>query len=149
MVALGIMAALAALAGCGPSGPSERELRAALIAQVRDDDAFYNQRMDRWGRPKPEIDGSSFSMVRSYRESAVKPSELGIRKTGGRTTTYEADVPRIIQTYIKTGLTEEECLAASPRELEPQRVTDKYEYEMVRRAWHRANPLGMGGGLGL
>jgi hypothetical protein len=139
---------LAAIAGCSVSGPGEQELRAALVEQIHKDDTEYNQRVDRWAPPKPEIDGSSFSMTRMHRKLAVSPAQLEIRKTGGHTTVYEAEVPRIIQTWIKTGLSEEECLAAPERRLEPQRVVTKYEYDVVRRQWHEAMLGGPGGLLG-
>ncbi|UCH36521.1 MAG: hypothetical protein JSV65_09255 [Armatimonadota bacterium] len=141
--------ALAGIAGCGPSGPTEQELRAALVEEIQKDDREYNQRMDRWGPPKPEIDGSSFSMTRSGRQLAVPASEIEIRETGGRTTVYEADVPREIETYIKTGLNYDECLAAPERKLDPQQVTDKYEYDVVRKKWHEVKFEGPGGLLGM
>ena len=142
-------AMLMAIGGCGPTGPSEQELRAALVEEIQKDDTEYNQRLDRWGPPKPEIDGSSFSMTRSHRQLAVKPAQLVIRKTGGHTTIYEAEAPRIIETWIKTGLTEEECLDAPERKLEPQRVNDKYEYDVVRKQWHEVKFAGPGGLLGM
>jgi len=145
--AFGVAAALA-VAGCAPSGPTEQELRAALVERVHQDDVEYNQRMDRWGAPRPEIDGSSFSMTRSHREMAIKPAQIKIRSTGGRTTTYEAEVPRIITTTIKTGLTDEECLAAPERQLQPQPVNDKYEYDNVRNQWHEVKFSAPGGLLG-
>jgi len=137
---------LAAIAGCSVSGPSAQELRAALVGQIHKDDTEYNQRLNRWGPPMPEIDGSSFSMTRMHRKLAVNAAQLEIRKTGGHTTVYEAEVPRIIQTYIRSGVTEEECLAAPERKLEPQRVVTKYEYDVVRRQWHEVK-LGAPGGL--
>jgi hypothetical protein len=148
-----ILAALAAVAaavsGCAPAGPTEQELRAALIEQVHQDDAEYNQRMDRWGAPRPEVDGSSFTMTRSHRAMAVKPAQIKLRRTGGRTTTYEADVPKLITTTIKSGLTEEECLAAPERQLPPQRVNDKYHYDNVRNQWHEVKFSAPGGLPGL
>jgi hypothetical protein len=140
--------ALLCSAGCAPALPTEQELRAALVEQVRADDAAYNRRMDHWGAPKPEIDGSSFSMTRTHRE-LTSPADIKIRKTKGHTTIFEADVPRVSQTTIKTGLTEEECLAAPERALEPQSITSKYEWDNVRKTWHEVKFAAPGGLLGM
>jgi len=138
---LGLGAAAVALAavvaGCS-RGPTEQQLRAPLVAQVREDIERYNQRMDRYGGVKWEIDGSSCSLTRSRRELAAKPSQIQIRSTGGRTTVYDAEVPETIRTYIKSGLTEPECLEAVERALEPQQVTVHYEWDSVTRTWHQA-----------
>ncbi len=136
------------LGGCA-TGPSEQELRQALAAEVRKDDERYNQRMDRYGGVKWEMDGSRCSLTRSHRRLAVRSTEIEIRKTGGRTTVYEAEVPRIIETYIKSGFTEDECRAAPERKLEPQRVVDKYEYDNVTRKWHQERRGGIGGLFGI
>jgi len=133
---------VAAVAGCSSGGPTEQELRAALVEAIHKDNQRYNQRMNRYGDPKPEIDGSSFSMVRSRRKLAVRPSGIEIRETGGRTTVYEAEVPIAIQTHIKTGVTERECMEAPERKLEPQRVSSRYTYDVVRHEWHEAKSRG-------
>jgi hypothetical protein len=143
-----VMAMMLAIAGCGPSLPTEQELRATLVEQARKDDLDYNQRMDRWGAPKPEIDGSSFSMTRSHR-ALTSPADIKISKTKGHTTIFEAEVPRVIETTIKTGLTEQECLEAPERQLEPQRITTKYEWDNVRKTWHEVKFGGVGGLLGM
>jgi len=140
--------AMLGIAGCAPTLPTEQELRAALIEQVRADDAEYNRRMDRWGAPKSEIDGSSFSMTRTHR-ALTSAADIKIRKTKGHTTIFEADVPRVIATTIKTGLTDEECLAAPERNLEPQSVTSKYEWDNVRKTWHEVKFAAPGGLLGM
>lgn len=134
------------IAGCS-SGPSEQELRAALVGAIREGNEQYNERMNRYGEPKPEIDGSGYSTIRSRRRLAVRSLEIEIRETGGRTTVYEAGVPMAIETYIKTGATAPECMAAPERKLEPQTVTSTYRYDVVRHEWHEAK-FGGGGLLG-
>ncbi|HUT74544.1 MAG TPA: hypothetical protein VM221_06880 [Armatimonadota bacterium] len=137
------------VAGCAASRPSEQELRAALVTQVREDAERYNQRMDRYDAPKWEIDGSSCSLMRSRRKPAVKSEEITIRETGGRTTVYDSQVPHVIETYIKSGSTEEECREAPERKLEPQRVTYKYEWDSVTKRWHQARTGGIGDTFGI
>lgn len=143
-----IAAAATLLGGCAPALPTEKELGAALEPVLQQDIREYNQRMDRWTPPKPEIDGSSFSMTRS-REEVTPGAEVTITKTEGHTTVFEAAVPITIQTTIKTGLTEEECLAAPERQLAPQQVTDKYEWDTVSKKWHQVKFGAPGGLLGM
>jgi hypothetical protein len=142
-------AVAAVVAGCAVSGPSQQELRGGLVAQVREDAERYNQRMDRYDAPKWEIDGSSCSLIRSRRKLAVKSEEITIRATGGRTTVYDAQVPHVIETYIKSGTTEQECREAPERKLEPQRVTYKYEWDSVTKRWHQARTGGIGDAFGI
>jgi len=151
LAAAAIGLALAAIAGCGVAGPSRQQLRAALVKQIRADDAAYNRRVDRWQTPKPDMDGSVYSMTRMHRTLAVPPAQIKIVKTKGRTTVYEAQAPRVTETYIKTGSNPEECLAAPERKLEPQRVVTKYEYDTVTNQWQAVLPGlgGLGGLLGM
>ena len=147
---LGVWAAVAAglavlaIAGCGLRGPSPQQLRAALVKQVRADDAEYNRRVDRWQEPKPDPDGSVYSSTRMHRSLAVRPAQIRIQQVKGRTTVWQAEVPRTVQTYIKTGSSPEECQAAPERKLEPQRNVTKYEYDTVREKWQAIMP-GVGG----
>jgi hypothetical protein len=145
IVAIWIAAIAALVGGCAPALPSEKDLRAALMPIVKQDVREYNQIMDRWTPPNPEIDGSSFSMTRSRQELAPD-AEVTITRTKGHTTVFEATVPITIETTIKTGLTEDECLAAPERELGPQQITAKYEWDTVRNKWTKVK-FGAPGGL--
>ena len=147
-ILLTLTVAIAALVGgCAPALPTEKELGAALAPVVQQDIREYNQRMDRWTAPKPEIDGSSFSMTRT-REEVTPGAEVTITRTAGHTTVFEAAVPITMYTTIKTGLTEEECLGAPERQLEPQQITVKYEWDTVRQKWNQVKFSAPGGLLG-
>ena len=143
-----LAAAATLLSGCAPALPTEKELGAALAPVIQQDIREYNQLMDRWTPPKPEIDGSSFSMTRS-REEVTPDAEVTITRTKGRTTVFEAAVPITMYTTIKTGLTEEECLAAPERQLAPQQITAKYEWDTVRQKWNQVKFNAPGGLLGM
>ena len=145
--AAAVLAAL--IAGCGPSGPTESELRSRLLDLARKEVERYNQSMDRYTAPKWEVDGSSCSMMRSHLELAVKPTEVHIHKTGGRTTTFEAQVPYTLQSYIKSGEDEDICEKAPERRLAPETITYDYGFDTVTKQWHRQQKGGIGGAFGL